>query len=92
MNFSWLNWPSEYLTLAGEKLYQLNGWIDQDTSRTDVLKESKSIFTNIAITLGDAPYRFAYLFFVSRIPKVLGAMLIGFVIGKTNFLFKSIKT
>ncbi len=91
MNFSWLNWPSEYLTLAGEKLYQLNGWIDQDTSRTDVLKESKSIFTNIAVTLGDAPYRFAYLFFVSRIPKVLGAMLIGFVIGKTNFYSKVLK-
>ncbi len=91
MNFSWLNLPSEYLTRAGEKIYQLNGWIDQDTSRTSVLKESKSIFTNVAITFGDAPYRFAYLFFVSRIPKVLGAMLIGFVIGKTNFYVKVLK-
>ncbi|MCW3787294.1 DUF418 domain-containing protein [Plebeiibacterium sediminum] len=91
MNFSWFNWPSEYLTMAGEKFYQLNGWIDQDTSRTQVLKESKSIFTNIAITLGDAPYRFAYLFFVSRIPKVLGAMVIGFVIGRSEFYSKVLK-
>ncbi|HYQ56903.1 MAG TPA: hypothetical protein VEP89_06095, partial [Draconibacterium sp.] len=88
MNWSWFNWPSESLTGLGEKIYQYNGWIDQDTSRTNVLSESKSIFPVIGITLGDSPYRFAYLFFVSRIPKVLGAMLIGFAIGRTDLYFK----
>lgn len=88
MNWSWFNWPTEYLTGLGEKIYQHNGWIDQDTSRTNVLRESKSIFSVIGITLGDSPYRFAYLFFVSRIPKVLGAMLIGFVIGRTGLYYK----
>ncbi len=91
MRLEWFNWPSEYLTRAGEKIYQMNGWLNQDASRTDVLRESKSIFTILKITLGDAPYRFAYLFFVGRIPKVLGAMLIGFVIGRTGFYDKIIK-
>nr|WP_319400730.1 DUF418 domain-containing protein [uncultured Carboxylicivirga sp.] len=85
MNLPWFNYPSEFLTHMGEKVYQLNGWVDQDTSRTDVLRDSRSILTTIAVTLADAPYRFAYLFFVGRIPKVLGAMLIGFVIGRAEF-------
>lgn len=33
-------------------------------------------------------YRFGYLIFVSRISKVLGMFLIGFVIGRTNFYKK----
>lgn len=88
MTFSWFSMPSEWLTRAGEKVYQLNGWVDQDTSRTPVLRDSKSIFPLLAINLGDAFYRFAYLFFVSRIPKVLGAMLLGFVLGRTGFYAK----
>ena len=88
MKWSWLNFPSEHLYDLGEKMYRLNGWIDQDISRTNVLSESKSILTSIRVTLADAPYRFAYLFAVSRIPKVLGAMLIGFVIGRTHLYSK----
>jgi uncharacterized protein len=30
-------------------------------------------------------YRFGYLFFISRIPKVFGMFLIGFVLGRSNF-------
>jgi uncharacterized protein len=88
MTFSWFNRPSEWMTQAGEWIYQQNGWVDQDTSRTAVIRESKSLFPLLAINLGDAPYRFAYLFFVSRIPKVLGAMLLGFVAGRTGFYAK----
>ncbi|WP_340112663.1 DUF418 domain-containing protein [Maribellus mangrovi] len=88
MNWPWVNSPSDYLYNFGEKTYKHFGWIDQDTSRTGVLSKSKSIITSIKITLADAPYRFAYLFAVSRIPKVLGAMLIGFVIGRTDLYYK----
>ncbi|WP_319502588.1 DUF418 domain-containing protein [uncultured Draconibacterium sp.] len=91
MNWPWVNYPSDYLYSLGEKMYQHFGWIDQDTSRTGVLSESKSIVTSIKITLADAPYRFAYLFAVSRIPKVLGAMLIGFYMGRTNLYSKIMK-
>ncbi len=91
MIFPWINYPSDYLYSLGEEMYQHFGWIDQDTSRTGVLSESKSILTSIKITLADAPYRFAYLFAVSRIPKVLGAMLIGFYIGRTDLYSKIMK-
>ena len=91
MNWPWVNYPSDYLYSLGEKMYQYFGWIDQDTSRTGVLSESTSIITSIKITLADAPYRFAYLFAVSRIPKVLGAMLIGFYVGRTDLYSKIIK-
>lgn len=88
MQFAWFNLPSELMTRAGEKIYQFNGWVDQDTSRTAVLRESKSLGPLIGITLGDAPYRFAYLFFVSRIPKVLGAMLLGLAVGRSGLYAK----
>ena len=91
MNWPWVNYPSDYLYSLGEKMYQYFGWIDQDTSRTGVLSESTSIITSIKITLADAPYRFAYLFAVSRIPKVLGAMLIGFYVGRTDLYSKIMK-
>jgi len=91
MILPWFNYPSDYLYSLGEKMYQYFGWIDQDTSRTGVLSESTSILTSIKITLADAPYRFAYLFAVSRIPKVLGAMLIGFYIGRTDLYSKIMK-
>lgn len=91
MKWPVLNFPAEYLYHLGEKMYQFFGWIDQDTSRTGVLSESKSIITSVEITLSDAPYRFAYLFEVSRIPKVLGAMLIGFFIGRTDLYSKMMK-
>lgn len=88
MKFPWINWPSDILYKAGEKVYQMQGLVDQDVSRTPVLGTTKSIFSVVGITLADAPYRFAYLFFVSRIPKVLGAMLFGFVIARTDFYQK----
>jgi len=91
MSWPWVNYPSDYLYSLGEKVYQHFGWIDQDTSRTGVLSESTTIISNIKITLADAPYRFAYLFAVSRIPKVLGAMLIGFYIGRTNLYSEMMK-
>ena len=91
MQFSWINWPSDILYEAGEKVYQMQGLIDQDTSRTPVLRETKNMFSIIGITWADAPYRFAYLFFVSRIPKVLGVMLIGFVIARADFYQKAMQ-
>jgi uncharacterized protein len=79
-----LNSPLILLTKLGEHFYQINGWTSQDLDRTNVLIESKSIFTPIRITLSDIPYRFANLLFASRAPKVLGAMLIGFVVGRSQ--------
>lgn len=84
MKIPLFNAPVGLLTGLGENLYQLNGWTSQDLSRTQVLMESKSILANIRITLSDLPYRFANLLYASRGPKVLGAMLLGFVIGRSQ--------
>ena len=35
-------------------------------------------------------FRYGYLFFVSRIPKVLGMFLIGYVLGRSDF-YKNIQ-
>jgi hypothetical protein len=84
MKIPMFNAPVALLTGLGEHLYRNSGWTSQDLDRTRVLMESKSIFANIRITLSDIPYRFANLLFASCAPKVLGAMLIGFVVGRSQ--------
>lgn len=84
MRFPVLNSPVTWLIKTGEHLYHLKGWTSQDLDRTRVLMESNSLITTIKITLSDLPYRFANLLFASRAPKVLGAMLVGFVVGRSQ--------
>lgn len=84
MKLPLLNAHVDFLKKAGEQIYQNRGWINQDLSRTSVLRESKSLITNVWITLGDSPYRFAYLFFTSRFSKILGAMILGFVLARSG--------
>lgn len=84
MQWDWMRFPSDYLYSLGVKIYEYFGWVDQDTSRTAVIRNATSPITLWKINLGDAAYRFGYLFEVSRASKVLGAMLIGVVIGKTD--------
>ena len=67
MKFPVLNAPVEILKRWGEQIYQTQGWVNQDESRTGVLRESKSLLTNWWLTFGDAPYRFAYVFFTCRL-------------------------
>jgi len=84
MKIPFLHSPVAQLTQLGEHLYQRNGWTSQDLDRTRVLIGSENIFTTIRITLSDLPYRFTNLLYASRLPKVLGAMLVGFVIGRSH--------
>jgi len=88
MLFPVLNFPSE-------KFYQAGGWVEIHLSPQ--LKDVKSqeeymefvknsnwwdVFkSNVAGFF----YRYGYLFFISRISKVLGMFLIGYVIGRTDF-------
>jgi uncharacterized protein len=88
MQFPILNFPAE-------KLYQAGGWVDSKLtpefnnikSQQEYLDAMKNmgwwgvLKTNVAGFF----YRYGYLFFVSRIPKVLGMFLIGYVIGRTDF-------
>ena len=86
MNWPWVNAPANVLNSIAVKLdEQLLGISNETvTSYFDWAKQAnwRDIFLgNISGTF----YRFQYLFFISRIPKVLGMFLIGFVIGRSNF-------
>ncbi len=88
MMFPVLNFPSE-------KLFQTGGWVDSQLSPQfgnissqeafmAVMKKANwwDVFkTNVAGFF----YRYGYLIFISRISKVLGMFLIGYVIGRTDF-------
>src|SRR6185295_8843157 len=37
------------------------------------------------LNVGGFFFRYSYLFFVSRIPKVLGMFLVGYVVGRSDF-------
>lgn len=83
MKFLWLNAPVEMLYKFGDYLYHLNGLPNAD-AEAGAYKHSNSILRDILINISDSPGRYGYLLFVSRVPKVLGAMLIGFVIGRSG--------
>lgn len=83
MKIPWLNAPVGLLYHAGGYLQQLNGLADQH-AEVIAYKQSRSFARDILINMGDSPFRYGYLLFVSRVPKVLGTMLIGFVIGRSG--------
>ncbi len=88
-----MTWPA--FNYPAEKLNQAANYADrhllpefQDIkSREDLLKALESVTwwdflkNNISGTLR----RYNYLFFVSRVPKVLGMFLIGYVVGRSDF-------
>lgn len=84
MNFLWLNAPAGFLREASNYLQEHFARITKTYSRRELIKNGNFLDT-IKATMATVPFRFAYLFFVSRIPKVLGMMLIGFVIGRSGF-------
>lgn len=86
----WLNAPAGVLEHVGSTLH--HKLTNRGTSLEDVsifLKETNwwGVFKT---NLSGFFYRYGYLFFVSRIPKVLGVFLIGYVIGRSDF-YKNIK-
>jgi len=84
MHWEWPNVPAGLLYMTGEKVgVALTGI----TSEADFIKFAKTagwwdiLLSDIAAFF----FRYGYLFFVSRIPKVLGLFCIGYVLGRANF-------
>ena len=84
MHWQWLNAPAGILYSTGQKLdTQLLGIASENdyinfskqANWWDILKGNVSGFF----------YRYGYLFFVSRVPKVLGIFLIGYALGRSDF-------
>jgi uncharacterized protein len=84
MNWPWLNAPADIL-------YQTGGRIGHFLNHTNSDEEVKHLFRQgnwwdiTKAHMAGFFFRYGYLFFVSRIPKVLGMFLIGFVVGRSNF-------
>jgi uncharacterized protein len=84
-HWTWLNAPAGILeeigTVIHKKLTNQGGSLEEvviflkEATWWEVLKTNISGFF----------YRYGYLFFVSRIPKILGVFLIGYVIGRSDF-------
>ncbi len=79
-----LNYPSWFLFHLGDKVLQ-NLIGKNNFTNINIFKEHLSWLDYVKINIGGFFYRYGDLFFVSRIPKVFGVFLIGFVIGRTNF-------
>lgn len=84
MNYPVLNYPAELLNQTGTNLREKLIGISDETSRNDFLQHA-GWFDHFKRNVCGTFYRYAYLFFVSRIPKVLGMFLIGYVIGRSDF-------
>jgi uncharacterized protein len=92
MSFHELNYPAQ-------KLNEIGGWADRQLNPkfNDVKSQAEymALMKNVTwwevlkSNMAGFFYRYGYLFFVSRIPKVLGMFLIGYVVGRSDF-FKNI--
>ncbi len=83
------------LNTPAEKLFQAGGWVDRHLSPQFNNLNNQEEFMNamkkanwwevFKTNVGGFFYRYGYLIFISRISKVLGMFLIGYVIGRTDF-------
>jgi uncharacterized protein len=88
MQFPLLNFPADKLNQAG-------GWVDgqlnpqfgeiKSQQEFAAVMEDLSWWGVFKANVAGFFYRYGYLIFISRISKVLGMFLIGYVIGRTDF-------
>ena len=84
MTFPVLNYPAELLNQTGDQLGEKLNGIKSQATYIDFMQHG-SWFDHLKNNISGLFYRYGYLFFVSRIPKVLGMFLIGYVIGRSDF-------
>ena len=84
MHWPWLNAPAGMFYATGQ---QIDNVLLGINSEADYKKfaETAGWWEVLKSNVSGVFYRFGYLFFVSRIFKVLGIFLIGYVIGRSDF-------
>lgn len=88
MEFNELNYPAQKLYETGQWAeLQLNPALKNIRSEEEyiALMKNSGWFDILKQNMAGFFYRYGYLFFVSRISKVLGMFLIGYVIGRSDF-------
>ena len=89
--FYWLKMEYPVLNYPAEKMNELGIKVTSNMlpikSQEDymALMQHGSWWDQFKVNVGGVFFRYGYLFFVSRIPKVVGMFLIGYVIGRTDF-------
>ncbi|MBL0055308.1 MAG: DUF418 domain-containing protein [Chitinophagaceae bacterium] len=84
MQWPILKYPSDLLVQAGMKADSVITHIDSDEGYMNMMKHG-TWFDQLKMNMVGIFFRYQYLFFVSRIPKVIGMFLIGYVIGRSDF-------
>jgi uncharacterized protein len=84
MTWPALNYPADWLNNKG---FQVTGSLNHITSDEEfmTLMKKGSWWDQLKLNIGGFFFRYGYLFFVSRVPKVLGMFLIGYVVGRSDF-------
>lgn len=85
-HWEWVNKPTFFMYETGDKVgRQLLG--QNLTSNQDITAylEKASWWEVLKTNIAGFFFRYGYLFFVSRVPKVLGVFLIGYVLGRSDF-------
>lgn len=84
--WQWLNWPVDFMGATAAKLDKkiLHTSLSSEKEVAAYLKNA-SWWDALKANVSGAFYRYGYLFFVSRFPKVLGVFLIGYALGRSNF-------
>jgi uncharacterized protein len=90
MTWPVLNYPTEVTMTTAKKLEGSLVNIKSEEDFIKIMKHGNSWFDQLKMNIVGFFYRYQYLFFVSRIPKVLGIFLIGYVVGRSDF-YKNIQ-
>jgi uncharacterized protein len=84
MTWPVLNYPAELMVKTGIKVDGALMNIQSDEQFMKIMKEG-NWFDQLKMNISGFFFRYNYLFFVSRVPKVLGVFLIGYVLGRSDF-------
>lgn len=84
MTWPVLNYPAELLVKTGIKVDGALMNIQSEEQFMQIMKEG-NWFDQLKMNISGFFFRYNYLFFVSRISKVLGMFLIGYALGRSDF-------
>lgn len=84
MTWPALNYPAEWMVKTGIRVDAALMNIQSEEEFMKLMKEG-SWFDQLKMNISGFFFRYNHLLFVSRVPKVLGMFLIGYVIGRSDF-------
>lgn len=90
MQWPVLNYPADWLNKKG---MDVTGSLTRVASDEDFfrLMREGNWWDQLKVNIGGFFFRYGYLLFVSRIPKVLGMFLIGYALGRSGFYKKAVE-